>query len=381
MSAPRNTAVTKPKTPVSTKKPPVTTTNSVKQGPTNTSNQKSSINDKSDKTPKSDSPGVHRRTQSKEIPKQAFDPGVRVQTTSDFNESDLSIIKMLEGDVHHDHYEEFEEIKLKDEITALKRDLGMKNNLVERLMKENSDLRKELDELLTTVETAKDKINTKLVGCNQRIQELEDEIKTLKTENTQLQQREKDAINKANLKELEDYVGKYYLDAKKGIDEFYSKLNEKIADFMDLPRIPAENLSTVVLNQNQDDSKLEANKKILQRAMTQLPDQEQSRGKNRHGASRPSNGSISHMSVPNKGKALASNLSPSSGKTGRLGALSASNRRRKMVTLYNFDDIVPTDRSDGNFAGIFYTNESVRKSPKGNFTPKEKSSELPKYEF
>jgi len=271
---------------------------------------------------------------------------------------------------------------LKDEITALKRDLGMKNNLVERLMKENSDLRKELDELLTTVETAKDKINTKLVGCNQRIQELEDEIKTLKTENLnyqqQLQQREKDVINKANLKELEDYVGKYYVDAKKGIDEFYSKLNEKIADFMDLPRIPAENLSTVVLNQNPEDSKIDSSKKILQRAMTQLPDQEQSRGKNRHGASRPNNGSISHMSVPNKGKTLASNLSPSSGKSGRLGALSASNRRRKMVTLYNFDDIVPTDRSDGNFAGIFYTNESVRKSPKGNFTPKE---ELPKYEF
>ena len=102
MSAPRNTVVSKPKTPVATKKPPVTTTNSAKPGPTNTSNQRSSTNDK---TPKSDTQGVHMRTQSKEIPKQALDPGARIQTTSDFNESDLSIIKMLEGDVHHDHYE------------------------------------------------------------------------------------------------------------------------------------------------------------------------------------------------------------------------------------------------------------------------------------
>jgi len=104
MSTSRN-SVPKPKTPVATKKPPVTTTNSAKPSATNTSNQKGSINDKSDKTPKNDSQGVHMRTQSKEIPKQALENGVRLQTTSDFNESDLSIIKMLEGDVHHDHYE------------------------------------------------------------------------------------------------------------------------------------------------------------------------------------------------------------------------------------------------------------------------------------
>ncbi len=102
MSTSRN-SVAKPKTPVATKKPPVTTVNSAKPSATNTSNQKGSFN--ADKTPKNDSQGVHMRTLSKEIPKQALENGVRLQTTSDFNESDLSIIKMLEGDVHHDHYE------------------------------------------------------------------------------------------------------------------------------------------------------------------------------------------------------------------------------------------------------------------------------------
>jgi len=267
-----------------------------------------------------------------------------------------------------------------EEIVSLKKDLGIKNNLVDKLMKENNNLRKELDELLTTVEANKEVLNTKVGGFNQRIQELEAEIKTLKSQNIsyqeQLQKRDKEIAGFTGMRELEDYVTKYYSDAKKGMDEFYKKLNQKIAGFVETPKTQTEN-PTINLQNSSDDSKKDSGKKVFKRADTQIPEQNPNRLGTRHATTRTG----SSISQP-KGKFSSNTPNANSNltKTGRIGAMSASNRRKKMITLYNFDDIMPIDKSEGNFAGILNTNESVGKSPK-NILINNLTKELPKYEF
>jgi len=339
-------------------------------------------NDKPERVLKTESSAV-ARAKSKEVTKTIPDGGVRMNTVSDFNESELSIIKMLEGDIQHDLHEDFEESKLLEEIAALRKDLSMKNNLVEKLVKENGSLKKEVDELLTTVEANKELLNTKVSGCNQRIQELEVEIKTLKSQNIsyqeQLSKKDTDIASGTGMKELEDYVTKYYSDAKKGMDEFYKKLNQKISGFAEAPKAQGENPPTINLQNTSDDSKKDSGKKILKRADTQgTPDQ---RVGTRHSTTRTG----SSISQP-KGKFNANTPNAASSNfknaTGRVGAMSASNRRKKMITLYNFDDIMPIDKSEGNFVGgILNTNESVGRSPKNSLIQNNLAKELPKYEF
>jgi len=302
--------------------------------------------------------------QLKDFSKVVPESGQESNLPSDLNGSELSIIKMLEGEVQHESRENLEDKKMREEIFTLKKDLAMKNNLVEKLMTENCDLRREMDELLSTVEDAKDKINSKLKGCNHRIQELEEEIKSLKTENRtfqdQLQRPDQEASSRNGVKGLEEHVENYYSEAKDQMNTFYEKLNQQIAEFMNSSKSQYESFNNVIQNRIEDFKKESPLPKKISGK-----NESQSVPRSRYSTS--ARNSTSDAATRNKGSI---NKAPAATSThlDRLSSPGASSNRKRVATLHNLNDVVAANRSLNNY-GV-QTNESLRKSPKGTFTPK-----------
>ena len=241
----------------------------------------------------------------------------------------------------------------------------MKNNLVEKLMTENSDLRREMDELLSTVEDAKDKINSKLKGCNQRIQELEEEIKSLKEDNRlyqeQLQRPDQEGSNKNSVKGLEQHVESYYSEAKDQMNSFYEKLNEQIIEFMSSSKSQYENFNHVIQNRIED---LKNDVPIVTKSSTK--NESQSVPRSRYSTSARNSTSTAF----NRSKGFQNTPSTAtSTQLDRLSSPNSSTNRKRVATLHNLNDIVTTNRSLNSYSAV-QTNESIRKSPKGTFTPK-----------
>jgi len=112
-------------------------------------------------------------------------------------------------------------------------------------MKENKNLRRELEEFLSTVEDARSHIDVELKECSNRILELEAEIQELRNENKLYkEQLQKSAASladtsrenekeKAIIDALEEEVDGYYESSRKDFENFYFRLNEQIVEFMD----------------------------------------------------------------------------------------------------------------------------------------------------
>jgi len=114
----------------------------------------------------------------------------------------------------------------------------MKNRLIEKLMKENSSLREEMEGLLSTMDEVKVPSSAHSQDYNTRLLELEHQIVHLESENRSLreeiqQKDENSAVREAKIKELELQVQKYCETTKESLDLFYSKFTEQMQQAMD----------------------------------------------------------------------------------------------------------------------------------------------------
>lgn len=249
-------------------------------------------------------------------------------------------------------------------------------------MKENSDLRKEMDELLSTVENAKDKIDSKLKVCNDRIQELEQEIKHVKDENSSYSEEIQKLRKEQQLKKpsampgFEEHINKYYHESQEQIEFFYQHMTQKINEFMQVSKEKHDHLNSLLNNRTEENKKETPKPQGRASVPTHIPNQSQTHMKNR-----PSTSRLPTYTAPAKSKTisgLAINQNPTP--VDRVSSLSATNRRKKNLTLHDLDDVNPANTSD-NASNLTET-KNGKKSPTGGgpsgtksnfFTPKGKT--------
>jgi len=168
-------------------------------------------------------------------------------------------------------------LDLHDDNEVLKRDLEMKNRLIEKLMKENANLREEMEGLLATIEEAKSPRNLRTRNFNNRILELEHQIDYLEGENKALKQQLQSRGNndkEVKIKQFEDQVGKYCETAKKEAEEFYSKFQQQLKFYTELSKHHYDDFSKTIKEQIDE---LKENKGI---PFLELKDQPRPSGKN-----------------------------------------------------------------------------------------------------
>lgn len=129
--------------------------------------------------------------------------------------------------------------KLLEEMSILKQELAEKNNMNNKLMRENANLRHEMEQFLSTVNDAREFIDIELKECNQRIQDLEEEMQELRTENGLL----KDQLKSKSIADVKIEQGKptsiqetdemYRSDRKEG--GFSSRLKEQMNQYLETP--------------------------------------------------------------------------------------------------------------------------------------------------
>jgi outer membrane murein-binding lipoprotein Lpp len=374
MSSSNRLSTTKPKTPIA-KKP--TSGSPSKHLPTGLqTDPKAPIADKNEKLEKIDSPPTNLANQMKDLSNLIAINVHDNNILQDLNGSEMSILKMLEGDNQKE--EEGEGPKLKEEVFSLKRELMMKNSLVEKLMNENNELRMEMDDMLTTVEDAKDKISIKLKECNQRIQELEGEINTLHRENQsykdQLQKANQELCNKTGLVRFEEEFDRYQCNTQTKMDEFCQKVNEQIAQFLEASKGESANFNTSIQNRIEEAKKetnivtagMQSKNSAQSLSQSQSPGLGRSQNKAKTTMTKPG---ITPSHIKNKPSDIGS---PGFGE--RVGSADPSSRRKKMMSVHNLNDIMPTNTSDYSAGATLLTNESIstKKSPKGPFIPNSK---------
>lgn len=250
--------------------------------------------------------------------------------------------------------------KLKDEIAALKKDLMMKNSLVEKLMTENRDLRREMNEMLLTMDDAKEKITSKLHECNHRIVELEDEIRTLQDQNKSYRDQITGLLagtgNRQSLIGLEQSIGKCCDEANEKIDQFYQHLNEQLIQFVAHTKSQYEKISHSAQTQVTEKKKIapaEPQEIRSASARTTFP--------TRINTPKP----IS-PTLKSKSKGPLSLMGINTEIRGRFSPVSTSNRRQRMLQTNDIGTVVLTE-TFGSVSG------RSKASPGGSFTPRVKS--------
>jgi len=209
-----------------------------------------------DRTHKAESPQL----QLKDISNIALSESIlcpeQGQCIDNNNSSGISIINMLERDRPETFPKELEPLNLDfhDENDILKKELEMKNRLIEKLMKENSILREEMEGLLTSLEEAKSPRNLKTQNFGNRILELEHQIVYLEEENKVLKEQlrfnsQGTHEKEAQMKILELQVGKYCESAKKEAEEFYLKFQQHLKFYSELSKHNFDDFSKTIKKQ------------------------------------------------------------------------------------------------------------------------------------
>jgi len=146
----------------------------------------------------------------------------------DINTSDLSIIKILEEENFKAKYGG--DNQLRNEIKLLKKQLALKGNIIEKLAKENCDLRERMGELLQALEDSKATVTSQVDEFNKIIRDLKLEIESLSKEKANIHDSGK---NSSKISAIEEVYFKSSKDLKEKMDEFYKKLTHQMSEFID----------------------------------------------------------------------------------------------------------------------------------------------------
>jgi len=162
------------------------------------------------------------------------------------------------------------------EISSLQKEVGIKDALIEKLMKENSNLRKEMEEFLTAVDEAREYIDLELQESNQKIKDLETELEEARKEAkkykemwskrapSRLENNESAAAaTKVTMKKLGMEVNNFYSLTQRETEAFYNQLNEQIFDFLNHSKRQFNNFSQNIQERFSQEEEQEEPKQMI----------------------------------------------------------------------------------------------------------------------